>query len=319
MGVFHHLASPEAGLAALASVLNADGVMGVMLYARYGRESVYQIQNLMKIVNKDETNMQRKIDNCKAVLKHLPATNAFSDLRHSLREVETFGDVGIYDLLLHSHDVAYAIPDVYTFLGTSGLELTHLFFNEYGDVGNDLYRLESYFKDPNLAKLIGALSIPEKRAAAELMHGKIMKHTFYASRRKPTLPSINDMDNVPYFSMMIQREAYKQIRDTFKTCGVGHELSFKAYGTHIRCVKTPHADGCLAALDGEKSIGEICREVRSSYPVHKNRPSIKDLQKEMGLLFSAFNKCDWMFLRDKAVPGCKTMHEIQHRVTSAWR
>src|SRR5262249_12104935 len=128
-GVLHHLASPEAGLAALASVLKDDGVMGLMLYARYGREAVYQIQRLMRLLNKDEHNMQRMVDNCKAVLKHLPVSSPFHALKAIISDVETCGDVGIYDLLLHSHDVAYSIPDVYAFLGTSGLELTHLFFD----------------------------------------------------------------------------------------------------------------------------------------------------------------------------------------------
>src|SRR5262249_51190335 len=68
VGVLHHLESPEAGLAALVSVLKEDGVMGLMLYALYGRKTIYQIQRLMRILNKNEENMQRKVDRCKTVL-----------------------------------------------------------------------------------------------------------------------------------------------------------------------------------------------------------------------------------------------------------
>ncbi len=47
-GVLHHLDSPELGLAALRDVLKPDGGIGVMVYARYGREPVYAMQALMR-------------------------------------------------------------------------------------------------------------------------------------------------------------------------------------------------------------------------------------------------------------------------------
>src|SRR5262249_19887454 len=146
---------------------------------------------------------------------------------------------------------------------------------------------------------------------AELMHGKIVKHSFYASRKKPALPSVDNLDNVPFFSMMIHRGAYQEIRDIFKACPVGHEISFKVYLMEFRFFKTPHSQAFFTAMDGNKSIGEIFREVRASYPATTKKPSIDELKKEFALLFSAFNRLDLMFLRDKSVPGCKTIQELQ--------
>ena len=44
-GVLHHLADPGAGLRALRSVLGAEGVMYLMLYAPYGRTGVSMLQD----------------------------------------------------------------------------------------------------------------------------------------------------------------------------------------------------------------------------------------------------------------------------------
>src|SRR5262249_31463078 len=150
--------------------------------------------------------------NCKAVLRNLPPTNAFQPLKHLINDVGLFGDVGIYDLFLHSQDVAYSVPGVHAFLRTSGLTLTHLFFDSNLDRGNDLYRLDAYLKDSGLLQTIGALGQEENQAAAELMHGKILKHAFYATRRPPALPTIDNLDNVPFFSMIADRRSYQDIR-----------------------------------------------------------------------------------------------------------
>src|SRR5262245_18572764 len=54
VGVLHHLDDPDAGLKALLGVLKDDGVLGLMVYALYGRTGVYQMQSLMRLVNESE-------------------------------------------------------------------------------------------------------------------------------------------------------------------------------------------------------------------------------------------------------------------------
>src|SRR3979409_2499590 len=46
-GVLHHLPDPTAGMKALASVLQPDGGIGVMLYGQYGRTGVYPLQEML--------------------------------------------------------------------------------------------------------------------------------------------------------------------------------------------------------------------------------------------------------------------------------
>ena len=49
-GVLHHLPDPDAGLAALRSVLKPDGAMHLMVYAPYGRTGIYMLQEFCRRV-----------------------------------------------------------------------------------------------------------------------------------------------------------------------------------------------------------------------------------------------------------------------------
>ena len=82
-----------------------------MVYGQYGRTGIYQIQHLLRITNEKETAMTAEISNAKKILDILPEHHWF-DHRNS-SDVQTMGDIGIYDLLLHKRDVAYSIKDLY--------------------------------------------------------------------------------------------------------------------------------------------------------------------------------------------------------------
>src|SRR3989454_4932386 len=66
VGVLHHLEDPKAGLQALRSVLKADGAISLMLYGKYGRTGVYQLQELLRRLNFDETDLEAKLANTKS-------------------------------------------------------------------------------------------------------------------------------------------------------------------------------------------------------------------------------------------------------------
>ncbi len=53
-GVLHHLASPVAGLSALANVLRTDGVIDIMVYGKYGRLGVGVLQDLFRVMRLEQ-------------------------------------------------------------------------------------------------------------------------------------------------------------------------------------------------------------------------------------------------------------------------
>ena len=123
-GVLHHLPSPQAGLEAICSVLADDGVMGLMVYAKYGRTGVYQMQEMLRLMNRFETTAEAKIENARRALRSLPETNWYKRGDQFFVENDQSSDSDIYDLLLHSTDQAYSVPELYELLGTCNLHLS---------------------------------------------------------------------------------------------------------------------------------------------------------------------------------------------------
>jgi len=54
-GVLHHMASPETGMQALARCLRKDGVVAIMLYAKYGRLGVEMMQSVFREMGLDQS------------------------------------------------------------------------------------------------------------------------------------------------------------------------------------------------------------------------------------------------------------------------
>ena len=128
-GVLHHLEDRTEGLQTLASVLDEEGAMSIMVYGRHARSPVYQMQELMRLVNDGIDDVQQKVDNTKKVLDCLPDTNMYMRLDSMLNastsdmKVRIYGDAEVYDLFLHSQDNPFSIPEIYQWLDSCNLNL----------------------------------------------------------------------------------------------------------------------------------------------------------------------------------------------------
>src|ERR1051325_1974488 len=69
-GVLHHLVDPDAGLRALRAVLKPDGAMNLMVYAPYGRDGVYMMQEYCRRLGVGTS--QEEIHALMTVLRYLP-------------------------------------------------------------------------------------------------------------------------------------------------------------------------------------------------------------------------------------------------------
>ena len=171
-GVLHHLESPHAGLVALRTVLKPDGGLGVMVYARYGREPVYEMQALLRYLAPAALPPAERLRILRSTLAALPkdhrALRPLVDQPHFHGEIQS--DAGAYDLLLHTQDRPYTVPEVYEWLEGAGLELREFSIPRR-------YEPSTYAQDGRVARLPAA----ERHAVAELMHGAMRKHEFYAA------------------------------------------------------------------------------------------------------------------------------------------
>ncbi len=310
-GVLHHLESPVDGLKALKSVLKPDGAMGIMVYGLYGRTGIYQIQELMRKINSDEPNLQTKVDNTKTILGSLPNTNWYKrDENRWKTDVEGFGDIGIYDLFLHSQDRAYTVPQLYEWVEEQvGLKIID--FIGQGLEGKIGYRPETFIKDPQLLEKVQQLPKIEQQAIAELMSGHVRKHTFYLTNRgsrEDAKASVKDGHLVPYFASLdksgeeladiIANNPEKNIKFSVKNQG---DINFKPL---------KNTEKIFRLIDGQRTINEIF----SSIP----EVSKDELKSELAEILKIFGDFDVMLLKSKEFPKLKTNVEIQRRVSDLY-
>jgi SAM-dependent methyltransferase len=275
-GVLHHLIDPPAGLAALRGSLTDDGCMGIMLYGQYGRTGVYQMQELMRRINNEQDDSQQKVDNAQAMLAGLPASNWFKRGEELIKDHQNSGGANIYDLLLHSQDRAYTIPELYEFFETCDLNII-----EFMTGFRHFYNPERIIADQSLLARISALPLRRQRAIGELLSGAIIKHTCYVSPQTDTVADIDDLDNIPIFSQKA-RKGFTSILDGPKWAINAPPLP--------RLAIVPHkfARAGFKLIDGIRTSAQIAGLVSEQFA---ERPSIEKVHAEFAHVFRIL--CEW--------------------------
>ena len=289
-GVLHHLEHPEAGLRALQSVLKDDGALALMLYGKYGRTAVYQIQDLMRLVNSGVTDVTEQIANTQRVLEALPANHWYNlAIRGGIR-MQLVDDADYLDTFLHNVDRAYTVPELYGLLDSTGLYLAE--FNAYY---RHWYRPEYRITDPRLQEIIGQLPLRDRRAIGELTAGVVGRHEFYATRTPTSVASFDDLENVPFFSRVAQfMGAEKQLRDQSR-----REYHFKTGASAQATIPaTPFLRALIKNLDGRRTIGEIIDDTLRSRELGSDWDAICS---GLNSAYQALNLCDVVLLRHRNI------------------
>ena len=313
-GVLHHLANPDEGLQILADRLKPDGAMGLMVYAKYGRTAVYQMQETMRLLNKGEPNLQKKVDNTRALLNYLPRTNWFF---HSPSMIinETQSDIGVFDLLLHSQDRAYSVPELYDWVEGRGLNMVAMFSDDRR-IADNLYNPLSYIVDPNLIEQAKKLSLREQQALAELLNGHICKHTFYAAKNVVALPNPGDMDVIPLFSWNIAGQT-DVLADIARQSGDVVMIDQQDTQTKVVLARTANLEHFFRYIDGKRTTKEIFRKIMD-VPGRSDKPNFQSLMEEFLILFRTFTRYNWMFLRCKGSSYPAAPEKLQERVAAMY-
>lgn len=123
-GVLHHLASPEIGLQSLAQCLRPDGVVAIMLYAKYGRIGVDMMQSVFRDMGlgQDDTSVLM-------VREALAALAPDHPVRSYMAIAPDLGyDAGLVDTFLHGRERNYSVGECQELVASSGLVFQDLFF-----------------------------------------------------------------------------------------------------------------------------------------------------------------------------------------------
>ena len=192
-GVLHHLKSPSLGLHILKDSLISDGKMGLMVYGKYGRAGVYQIQRMMKLINHDVHEIDMELKNNNDTLKVIPRYNLL--VKTTNIDDHKYGNIGIYDLLLHKRDVAYSIQTLFEWIERAGL-----YFVDF-DFYMDRFQLKAkYVFHSKIREKILMLDITKQLHSAEIFQGSVIKQQIYASKIKYNIADVHDPSNVFYIS-----------------------------------------------------------------------------------------------------------------------
>ncbi len=279
-GVLHHLPKPKKGLKALRDALAPGGGMGLMLYGELGRTGVYDAQEMLRTLTKKGESGREHVETAKRLLAALPDTNRLR--RNPFVGDHKTGDEGIYDLLLHSQDRAFRVPEIYGLLNEAGL-------NMVGFVAPSNYDPDFFITDAKLKGRLARLEQPEREAFAELLAGNIKRHQFYCAAK-----GTGGRNRQAAFSLQMAPILYgtsaEQLLALIKDSGV---LAGRREGLKFELALPPRAKEMLVLCDGTNSFEAIGKAM--SPP-----PSAETFAKDAEQLYRALHGANLMLLRTTA-------------------
>lgn len=274
-GVLHHLTEPEAGLRALEGVLAEDGGLGVMVYGSYGRAGVYPLQTMLRQLG-EGLPLEERIAQARRLLAALPPSNAFA--RNPFLGDHERGDAELVDLLLHSQDRSYSVPELLELVGATALKLASF-------IEPARYDPATYLRDRKLLAGLESLSAEDRAAFAERLAGNIKTHVVYLSRHEGSVAEPAD-DAIP---LLVEMEGAKVAES------LGRELVFRGSFDKLP-VAFPlpaRAPALLRLIDGERSIAEIRRSLQRQDSSLTEETFARDFQ----AVYRVFNGVNRLLLR----------------------
>jgi SAM-dependent methyltransferase len=282
-GVLHHLPDPTAGMKALSSVLLPEGGVGVMLYGQYGRSGVYPLQELLRTIAPPSMALEDRIAMAKRLIRFLPTTNLFRRNPY-LNDHVTGGDAGLYDLLLHSCDQAYTVPEIGKLAADAGLRVVAF-------LEPVRYEPATYMSDPVIARQASSLPLLERAAFAERLSGNLRTHVFYATRAGfDTVARPEDTSAIPVLRDM----------DAQKLAGglqPGSPLVANLDGFPWRAQLPALAPRIISQFDGRRTVAEIYTSLGAQGGPGGGLPQWEDFYAQFEDLYVKLNGVNHLLLR----------------------
>lgn len=315
-GVLHHLADPDAGLKALSDVLADDGIMAIMVYGYYGRIAVYMVQEMMRSLVTPDMAADERVALCKEFLQAIPNGHWLMYNNENFKvDIREPSGAGIYDLFLHPQDRAYTVPQIYDWVEGAGLQLQSFYGVHVGDVA---YDPSQYSSSPALRARFDTLPERERHRIAELMHGHMNKHSFYAVKQKKTPAQLAD-DMVPHFGSEHRHEQgfAARVSALLAPRAVG-EVYTEQYHTvdmpPLIITKYPLTHEILARIDTVRSVRGIFDAMVQDGVLDGSDGSYQRYRTDLEHLFREMHSRFRLFLRHESLAPYITVPAIMQRL-----
>ncbi|TAJ42443.1 MAG: class I SAM-dependent methyltransferase [Reyranella sp.] len=278
-GVLHHLPEPATGMRALVSVLQPDGGIGVMLYGEYGRSGVYPLQEMLRTLAPPSMALEDRLAMAKRLIRFLPTTNLFRRNPY-LNDHVTGGDAGLYDLVLHSCDRAFTVPDIGAMAAAAGLRVVAF-------LEPVRYEPATYMSDPVISRQMSSLPLLERAAFAERLAGNLRTHVFYATRAGfDTVARPEDTSAIPVLRDMDAQKLAAGLQP-------GSPLIANLDGFPWRAQLPALAPRIISQIDGRKTVAEIY----TSLGAQGGLPQWEDFYTQFEDLYVKLNGVNHLLLR----------------------
>jgi SAM-dependent methyltransferase len=278
-GVLHHLSDPDAGLRSLRSVLAVNGAMHIMVYAPYGRAGVYMMQDYCRLLG---IGVQDKD------LRELGETVQALPIDHPLaaivKRAKDFAQpAALADALLNPQDRAYSVPQLYDWIERCGLK-----FGRWYEQAAYLPQSGAIDNAPHAARLT-ALSPRAQYAAIELLRGTMDRHSFVAYRddRGEEAQPITFEGEAWLGFVPVRLPWTLKVKDR-APAGVAAVLINPSHTyPDLALFISAAQERLLAAIDGERSVGEILRSAASAIADEPSRQFFRRLWEHDLIVFDA--------------------------------
>ncbi|MBL29511.1 MAG: methyltransferase [Rhodospirillaceae bacterium] len=279
-GVLHHLESPEAGLEALVSALADGGGLGLMVYGQLGRSGVYDVQTMLRMIDGEDDGPAR-IARAKRLLADLPESNRLKR-NPFIRDHLQGDDAGLYDLLLHSRDRAYTVPEVVALLESAGLAPT-----AWIEPGR--YDPSSYLRNPDLKKRAVALPSADRAAFAELLAGNMKQHVVYAAPAGRVAAAVAVPDSPEAIPVLREQDATALARGLKP----GGTLTATFDGLQLSYPLPRLGPAILSRVDGERDLAAIHKDLAAG----NAKLGWETFKKDFDALYAGMNAINAMVIR----------------------
>ena len=132
--------------------------------------------------------------------------------------------IGIFDLLLHKRDVSYSVKTLHEWIKKSGLHFVD--FDEYED-RHDL-NVKNLIEDFHLRKSLALNTKEILDLVSEILQGRVLKHSFYASKIDDSEANLLEPFNELY-KYAIPRGLKKQLQEKRNLKKISNETMFNGF------------------------------------------------------------------------------------------
>ncbi len=277
-GVLHHLADPLAGMKALAGCLRRDGVICIMLYARYGRAGVEMLQSAFRDFGMGQN--QASVQMVRDMITLLPADHpVHSYIKMSPRFLDS--DAALVDTFLHGRERSYTVDDCIDFVTSAGLVFQGWFMNA------PYYPHDWFTPATDLYPAVNALSETTLWSVMERLHTLNACHFFMACRP--------DRPKESYVIDFTTADALDYVPLIRTRCGLDGTEIFRF---DFRMALNPAQLPFVQAIDGRRTIREIAEKVAQTGK--SPRASTADLEQFGRKLFQSLWRYDFLAMARNA-------------------